>query len=112
MKFILFLWAAAIAFARFKGFNLDETSHISLKHGETAWASISSTPSSGFVWYSPSTQFVIQEDPLGFYESGSQHFQLKLSDQAEKGSLYKMHFYHLDANFNNISTYKVSVQAL
>ncbi|OMJ92826.1 hypothetical protein SteCoe_4370 [Stentor coeruleus] len=91
-----------------KNISLDQTTHFSLSCKEENWLSMSSSPSSGFVWYSPSNDFILQEDTLGFYNAGFQYFNIKCSDKAVLGSTYGINFYYVDATYELISTFQAT----
>lgn len=90
-------------------YNLDQDSTVTLSCKDSTWLTISSNPSSGYLWYAPSTDFLIQEDSLGYYQKGSQYFNILCSDKATKESTYGINFYYVDSSYSLIYTYQVSV---
>ena len=106
MPFLLALMSFLVKSANY---NLDQTSTIAISCKEPSWLTISSIPNSGYLWYSPSNEYILQEDALGLYDSGFQYFNVKCSENAQQGHTYGINFYYIDGTYNLIHTLQVSV---
>ena len=109
MKSLLIILLASVLCVCGTSYNLDQASVVALSCKEPTILTISSSPSSGYLWYSPSTDYIQQLDSFGEYKSGVQHFMIQCSEEAKVGSTYGINFYYVDATYNMIYTHQVSV---
>ena len=109
MKILEILLLAGVLCVSSTSYNLDQSSLVTLTCDKPTILTISSSPSSGYLWYSPSTEYIQQLDSFGDYNSGFQQFKIRCAEEAKVGSTYGINFYYVDATYNMIYTHQVSV---